>query len=232
MKTPLLTDSQKSVLEAMHVKSEPISLKGKALRAARGLAARGFVKIEADTVTMLEAGRSALLVDRDRRAAREEARTAVDPDRPETWGPPPKARRKRQKLAPLEQVYRQGLVNDEERTMALHFVRGYTMITSGAHYRSTLWSERVDEGGAMWSETVQDFERRIQDRYSLFREHVAAAGLPLEAIIDVLVFDVSFRTIDRRYRRPDGWFVKELLALLSSCVKAAGRKNIHETDKN
>ncbi len=212
------TPKEHALLEAAFKAGGSVAVKGRDARHARRLCARGYGGVEGRYLTLTEAGRAAWLAVRDGGAAAPRTRVSTQP---ETWGPPPpEAVKRRRGPAPLARLYSEGTIDDSMLNAGRQIIRGFHVVTAGTGYRSVRYDERVDCEAGSWGESVNDFNARISRRYALFREIVAEERLNLDALIDMLIYDTSFKATDRRHRRGAGWSRWQLIAALSGFVSA------------
>lgn len=139
-----------------------------------------------------------------RRRAPLNLRPAIDPKRPETWGPPVDARgkliRPEPKADPIETMFERGHLTPEERNAAIEIGRIFRMIAAG------LFAKAASMDAARG--TAPDLDKLV-DAYTaryrpwadvLTRQRNAHDDPTHQIVIDAVVDGISCRDMDRMYR--------------------------------
>lgn len=221
MKRVHLTDKEADLLKRAF--SGSLVLKGRSLRNARSLAARGFGRLVGAKFDLLEPGRAVWVSVRERHASKPDGCDAVpfQSNDPSTWGPLTQRERKRRRSkSPVSILQSEEHIGEDHVRAAAQIARAFEMLTAGTGYRSLRYDERVDCTGHAWGESMEGFAERLQDRYDLFQRVCDQEGLDRGTMIDLLVYDQSFRAADRLNRKATGWSKIALTTVLKAYVAA------------
>lgn len=211
----VLTAKQEALLTAAVKGSDGVALKPADMRNARTLVARGCGALSAKRFIVSENGKAALMAIKDRRQEEIDRKRGLDLSRPETWGNKGLLNKNsRDRGSPIESLHKSGLVTDDMMTVASQVVSAFQIMTGGSGYKTQYFGERVDQTSG-WTESASDYDFRQSQRYQQFREVVFEMDADLSALINVLVFEVPFRELDRSRHKRNGWVQEQLINVLA-----------------
>ena len=223
MKRLSFKPKERDLISAAYASGAEVQVKGKDLRYARSLAARGYGQLIGSRFHLAEAGRAAWVAVKDSCSDGITVNKKTDSLKPETWGLHPDSRKRKQMVPPIEMLYRSNAISEEALTLSVQLVRGFQILTSGTGYRSVRIGERVDCEHGVWTETAEEFEGRLLSLYEDYRAFVLSERIPMDAVLDIMVYDRGFRDVDKAYHRRTGWSRAMMAGLLMDFTKHRGR---------
>ncbi|PHZ86466.1 hypothetical protein [Paremcibacter congregatus] len=154
-------------------------------------------------------------------------RPGQGPAEPGSVGPTPETRAKLTP-DPLLVMERRNILNDRQLWAFRCLRRALQMITAGTQVRISRLADVVVQTSRCADTGERDHEIQLKESYSDWVDRMTADRLPVGPILDIILDELSFSAVDRKWARRKGWAKSHLQAGLNLYGATYGRVNRHE----